>query len=140
MIDGLALSIALLTVSGGGATSAVPQRAAAAPFAVTFERLPSAGASWQPVEAEQARPVWRAPRFSSSQPPAAPKRFTKTDRIIAVAAGVAAGWFGGGAIGYYSTANYDNPDDDTSGLKGLMIGAPIGAAVGGIVGYWLTNR
>ena len=31
------------------------------------------------------------------------------------------------------------PDDDTSGLRGMMIGAPIGAVIGAVVGYRLTK-
>ena len=67
------------------------------------------------------------------------KKFSPTDRVIAVAAGVAVGWVVGGAIGFKVTST-SNPYDDTSGLKGVMIGAPIGGAAGGLLGYWLTNR
>ena len=141
MIDGIVLSVALLASSGGAWTPA-PPRQVATPTTFTFARpLPRAASAdpIPPTRHQQPRPIWQASRFSRTQ--AAPaKRFTKTDRVIAVAVGVAGGWLAGGAIGYYSTANFDNPDDDTSGLKGLIIGAPIGAAVGGILGYWLTNR
>jgi len=47
-------------------------------------------------------------------------------------------WVVGGAIGYKLTQT-SNPDDDTSGLKGVIIGAPIGAAVGACFGYRLTK-
>ena len=142
MIDGMVLGLAVLVTSAG--TSPVePSRHRAAPAAFTFELPQERGSTSRSSGRfrvdEQSRPVWRAAAFGPAQATST-KRFTKTDRVIAVAAGVAAGWFGGAAIGYYSTANYDNPNDDTSGLKGMIIGAPIGAAVGGILGYWLTNR
>ena len=66
-------------------------------------------------------------------------RHSKMDRVIAVAAGVSLGWIGGASLGYMSTDNPDNPDDDTSGLKGMIIGAPIGAVAGAIAGFWLTK-
>ena len=144
MIDGLMLAVALLGAPAGLPLVEPPRPAAAlTPATLTFEVPDQPGApsrrSGRFAATEQSRPVWRAAAFSPPQATTA-KRFTKTDRVIAIAAGVAGGWLAGGAIGYYSTANYDNPNDDTSGLKGMIIGAPIGAAVGGILGYWLTNR
>jgi uncharacterized membrane protein YfcA len=61
------------------------------------------------------------------------------DRIIAVAAGTSLGFVLGGTIGGHLTENRRNPDDDTSALRGIMIGAPIGAVLGGLTGYWLTK-
>ena len=87
---------------------------------------------------EQSRPVWRRTSWQAAQA-TAPKRFNKTDQIIAVVAGVCSGWVAGGAIGFYATSDRDNPDDDTSGLRGMMIGAPIGAVIGAVVGYRLTK-
>jgi hypothetical protein len=141
MIDGIVLGVAMLAASTSG-SAALADRHAAVPVGFTVERSASTVPLRNPAHPrldEQSRPIWRAATFSSSQA-SAPKRFTKTDRVIAVVAGIAGGWLAGGAIGYYSTANWDNPDDDTSGLKGMIIGAPIGGAVGGILGYWLTNR
>ena len=83
-------------------------------------------------------PRWKRDATPRAQPTRA-KKFSPTDRVIAVAAGVAVGWIIGGAIGFKATST-SNPYDDTSGLKGVMIGAPIGGAAGGILGYWLTNR
>ena len=141
MIDGIVLSVALLASSAGGAITPVSPRPAAPPSAFTFDVLPAAAPSNRITFARHhaARSIWRGATSTSLQA-SAPKRFTKTDRVIAVVAGVAGGWLAGGAIGYYATANRDNPDDDTSGLKGMIIGAPIGAAVGGILGYWLTKN
>jgi hypothetical protein len=49
--------------------------------------------------------------------------------------------------GYHAAAerqphggNRDTCDDGTSGLTGIVIGAPIGAAVGAILGYQLTKQ
>ena len=142
MIDGMVLGVALLVASTGSSRMELPP--AAAPAVITFEiprqRVPASRPARRLTPDEQHRPIWRASTFSTSFQASAPKRFTKTDRVIAVVAGVAGGWVAGALIGYQATAKQDNPDDDTSGLKGVMIGAPIGAAVGGILGYWLTNR
>ena len=88
---------------------------------------------------EQLRPVWRRGTLPPVQSKPG-KRFSPTDRVIAVAAGVAVGWVAGGAIGYKLTDNPDNPDDDTSGLRGVIVGAPLGAAVGAILGWRLTDK
>ena len=82
-----------------------------------------------------AHPVrWTAPARTST-----PKPHSKMDRIIAVAAGTSLGFVLGGTIGGHLTENRDNPDDDTSPLRGIMIGAPIGAVLGGLTGYLLTK-
>lgn len=78
-------------------------------------------------------------RVERQQQAARVSRHSKVDRAIATVAGVALGWVVGGAIGYYATANRDNPDDDTSGLRGVIIGAPLGAIAGGVIGWRLTR-
>ena len=144
MIDGLMLAVALLGAPAGLPLVEPPRPAAAlTPATLTFEVPDQPGAtsrrSGRFAATEQSRQVWRAAAFSAPQATTA-KRFTKTDRVIAITAGVVGGWLGGGAIGYYATQDRENDDDGTSGLKGVMIGAPIGAAVGGILGYWLTKN
>lgn len=90
------------------------------------------------ILSEQSRRAWqRAPKQASGATTA--KRFTKTDRFIAVVAGGCVGFIAGGAIGFAATSNRDNPDDDVSGLRGMVIGAPIGAALGAALGYRLTK-
>lgn len=86
---------------------------------------------------EQFRPVWQ--RGSPGAQGAPHKRFSTTDRVIAVAAGVAVGWVVGGAIGYKLTQRTDVYDDGVSGLRGVVIGAPIGAAAGAILGWRITK-
>ena len=109
--------------------------------AFTFD-LPDGAATTRNPSArlltEPSRPVWRHASWHSAQPTPA-KRFNKTDRIIAVVAGVCVGWVAGGAIGFYATADRDRYDDGTSGLRGLMIGAPVGAVIGAVLGYRLTR-
>jgi uncharacterized protein (DUF2062 family) len=63
---------------------------------------------------------------------------SRVDQIVAVAAGVSLGWVVGGGIGYAVTPKR-GPHDDTSGLKGVLIGAPIGAVVGALIDYRLTK-
>ena len=141
MIDGLVLGVAMLALTGvvSPAVPAAPGTLARAAY--TFELPESTSLSdvaTQRRRNDPMRPIWHAATYASQA--SAKKRFGKTDRVIAVVAGVAGGWMAGAAIGYYATADWDNPNDDTSGLKGMLIGAPIGAAAGGILGYWLTNR
>jgi hypothetical protein len=62
----------------------------------------------------------------------------KVDRILAVAAGACLGFVTGGRIGFAVTPKR-GPYDDTSGLKGVMIGAPIGGVVGALIGYRLSK-
>ncbi len=42
-------------------------------------------------------------------------------------------------VGWKATDNPFNPNDDTSGRRGVIIGAPIGAAVGAALGFVLTR-
>jgi hypothetical protein len=139
MLNGVVLGVALMVSSGmppaeqSVRSTTVPPR-----FTITLPEAAPVVPSRRILDG-QSLDVWRSASFQPA--PAKPaKRFSKSDRIIATIAGGVGGWFGGAMIGYYSTANFDNPNDDTSGLKGVMIGAPIGGAVGAILGYWLTNR
>lgn len=129
-MTGFVFGVALLVSSAG--VSPVPETSVGgvASLAVDFS---------VPIDPAAVRhqPLWKGAAAPRGQ--AAKKKFSPTDRVIAVAAGVAVGWIIGGAIGFKVTST-SNPDDDTSGLKGVMIGAPIGGATGGILGYWLTKR
>lgn len=66
-------------------------------------------------------------------------RFSKIERAIAIGAGTVIGFYTGAVVGWHATANHSNPNDDTSGLKGVVIGAPIGAAVGAVLATVLTR-
>ena len=125
-MTGILLGVALMVSPAGVSPAIEPSR----PI-VNFN-IP-----YQPVEPPRPS-AWNraaAPRMRAGLA----KKFSPTERVIAVAAGVCVGWVLGGAIGY-KIAEPSNPYDDTSGLKGVMIGAPIGGALGGIFGYWATNR
>ena len=141
-MNGLVLGVAMLISSTGA--SPVPEATAPTFPPATFSRelrdpvvLPRERA--HPLANEQFRPAWRQSTLPPAQSKPA-KRFSPTDRVIALAAGIGVGWLAGGAIGYKLTDNPDNPDDDTSGLRGVIIGAPIGAAVGAVLGWRLTDR
>lgn len=128
-MNGFVLGMAMLVSS----TAAPP------PLETSHQRvLPSAFTFDLAGDAAGARPVWKRASYQAAQP-STRKRFNRTDRIIAVAAGVCVGWIAGGVVGYKLTDNPGNPDDDTSGLRGVIIGAPIGAAIGAILGYRLTK-
>ena len=128
-MTGIVLGVAMMMVSSTGVSPAPELSSAtvAPPAVFTFD-LPAA---------TPEAPRWR--RGTSAPAPSRPaKRFSPTDRIIAVAAGVAVGWVVGANIGGRLTES-SNPDDDTSVLKGIFIGAPIGSVAGAILGWRLTR-
>ena len=86
---------------------------------------------------EQSRPAWRFESSPAAQAPAA-RGSSKTARIVGTAIGAVAGFWAGGAIGFYATQE-STDDDGVSGLRGVAIGAPIGAAVGALLGYQLAK-
>ena len=126
---GMLLGTALVVTSAGISPAHAAGHAGTASPAFTLQ-LPDdqTMARW----ARESPPRVRTPQA---------RRHNMTDRIIAVAAGATVGFFGGGIIGGKITdRSKENPDDDTSALKGVFIGAPIGALVGGIVGWTLTRN
>jgi len=128
-MNGLLLGVAMLVSSTGASPPLEPSRAAVVPAIFSFDLQASAFESLG---------LRRERRLSRSVQATSARRFSKADRVIAVAAGVSIGWVVGGAIGYAVTPKR-GPDDDTSGLKGVIIGAPIGAVVGALIGYRLTK-
>jgi hypothetical protein len=82
-----------------------------------------------------------APQLEVRQPAKArpTPRFSKIERAIAIGAGTVIGFYGGAAIGWKATDNPSNPNDDTSGLRGVVVGAPLGALVGAVLGAVLTR-
>ncbi len=75
---------------------------------------------------------------AAAQPAAASSaaRFTKTDRVVAAAAGGLLGFFVGARLGWIATSR---PNDDVAGLRGVVVGAPVGALAGAVVGLGLTR-
>jgi hypothetical protein len=132
------LGLAMMISSSGVALPIQPSAVVMAPgvfshyFGTRPLRVAGGGAAH-----ERFRALWRDTSSLPAQSTPA-KRFSKTDRIIALAAGVSLGWIVGGVTGGRLTES-SNPDDDTSALKGIMIGAPIGAIAGGIIGYRWTR-
>ena len=66
------------------------------------------------------------------------KRFHPAVRALVIGAGAGAGFIGGARVGWAVTPKR-GPYDDTSGLKGVMIGAPIGAVLGAVLGWHVTK-
>jgi hypothetical protein len=135
------VGIAMLVSSTGVSPALETSRATVSPPAFTITspvRVPAAPTPTRRLFDQQPT-GWRT---SSSRTPTQSRqnRFSPTDRVIALAAGVAVGWVAGGAVGYKLTDNPSHPYDDTSGLRGMIIGAPIGATVGAILGWKLTGR
>jgi hypothetical protein len=125
---GTVLAVTMLVSSTAVSPTLQTSRATGAPVDFTF-RLPQ-GADTSP----------NLPHRRSLKPAqtTTPKRYNMTDRIIATVAGACVGWIAGGTIGFRATST-SNPDDDTSGLRGMMIGAPIGAVAGALIGNRLTK-
>jgi hypothetical protein len=138
MMTGMVLGVAILISSSGVARAQEMQPALRPAVVFSFELPDALVSSTNEGRLNEQRPLWQrgsvvpAPSKSRGQ-------FTKTDKVIAIAAGIAGGWIAGGYIGGAITNNYDNPDDDTSVLRGILIGAPIGAVVGAIVAHKLTK-
>ena len=129
-MDGILFGMAILVSSAGSPAVEMPR---VAPSAFTFN-LPDAAAT---SLREQSRPVWQRPSVARVQGTTA-KRLNPTLRAIAVGAGAGIGFLAGGRVGYEVTPKR-GPYDDTSGLKGIMIGAPIGAVLGAVLGWHLTK-
>lgn len=128
-MTGIVLGVAMMISSTGVSPALETSRATVAPAVFTFDL---------PADAATPKTAWRRHPIGGGQATPA-KRFSTTERVIAVAAGVAVGWVVGGAIGYKLTQSSED-DDGTSGLKGVVIGAPIGAATGAILGWRLTQK
>jgi hypothetical protein len=129
----IVLVVAIVAVAGGVASAQIAPAVDVAPTA--RGDLPSQPAMRRPRPVEAERRPWLPTLF---QPTAAspPARFSKTDRVVAIAAGAFLGFWGGARLGYAVTAN---DRDDTSGLRGVVVGAPVGAVVGALVGFRLTK-
>ena len=129
MLNGIVLGVAMLASSTAAAPKPEAAPAAVLPVVFTYDLRDDSVPSHAAFLLPPAAPAWLP----------APKRHSKTDRIIAVVAGASLGFVVGGRIGGHLTENRDNPDDDISALRGVVIGAPIGAVLGGLTGYWLTR-
>lgn len=137
-MHGIVLGVAMMISTTGVSPAPETSRATVTPAAFTFDLPADATAtSRTPPKRFLNEPSWQRESLARAQAKTT-KRFSTTDRIIAVAAGVAVGWVVGGAIGYKLTQS-STWDDGTSGLKGMIIGAPIGAATGAILGWRLTQ-
>ena len=138
-MDGIVLGLALLVLPKLTLPAPEAPRSVTAPSRFGQYFVSDAMAALRPLPdpATNAGTVWRR-ELSPPRQSAPAKRFSKTERVIAVAAGVSLGWVVGGTIGGKLTES-SNRDDDTSPLKGIMIGAPIGAVAGGMIGYRLRR-
>ena len=130
-MDGMLFGMAILVSSSAGSPAVETPRVA--PSAFTFN-LPDVA---HPSLREQPRPVWQSTSARRVQGTTA-KRLNPALRAIVVGAGAGAGFLAGARVGWEVTPKR-GPYDDTSGLKGVMIGAPIGAVLGAVVGWHLTK-
>lgn len=130
-MNGMALGMAMLVSSSAGLPAVEMPRVA--PSAFTFN-LPDAPAT---SLREHSRPVWQRSSVARVQG-TKEKRLNTTLRAIAIGAGAGIGFIAGGRVGWEVTPKR-GPYDDTSGLKGVMIGAPIGAVLGAVLGWHLTK-
>jgi hypothetical protein len=138
-MNGIVLAVAVLALSSGAEPTVGPPHHALGPLTISFD-LPDAIAL-PPVQrhfGEQVRQVWQQRPLRAVQA-STPQRSSRTARVIGIVGGAALGWIVGAGIGFYATSDWDKDDDGTSGLRGMMIGAPIGATVGAILGWRLTR-
>jgi hypothetical protein len=139
-MNGILLGMAMLVSSAGASPADVTLPSLAAPAAVTLDLSDAPATSRPPARFTLdtgIRPLWSREPLRAVQTTTS-SRYSKLEKVVAIAAGVVGGFWTGGAIGYYVTPKRSKYDD-VSGLKGLVIGAPIGAAVGALIGYRLTK-
>ena len=75
--------------------------------------------------------------LAASQPPA--KSVSTRRRVLWTVIGAAGGFFGGVVLGGAIDNAVRDCQCDDAGLKGAVIGGPIGAAAGGIAGFVLSK-
>jgi hypothetical protein len=139
-MTGMVLGVMLLASTTSVSPAVETSRATVAPVVFTFHLPDGVAASRNRPRLlvnEQSRPAWRRESPQSAQATTR-KHFTRTEKIIAIAAGVAGGWMAGGMIGA-RIADKGIDDDGVSALRGVLIGAPIGAALGAYIGHRLTK-
>lgn len=134
-MNGIVVGVAMLVASAGTSAALEPPRPEVAPVIFRFE-LPESVSRDQPRLRKPSGPRPGRGLVPAAQAPKAKR--SKVDQIIAVAAGASIGWIVGGGIGFAVTPTR-GPYDDTSGLKGMIIGAPIGGVAGALIGYRLTK-
>jgi hypothetical protein len=136
-MNGILVGVAMLVSATGASPGLEPPPAAVAQAMFGGELLASASRDLPGgLPRDSSGPRRERGLVRSAQATSAKR--SKVERIIAVAAGASIGWIAGGGIGYAVTPKR-GPDDDTSGLKGVLIGAPIGGVVGALIGYRLTK-
>jgi hypothetical protein len=67
------------------------------------------------------------------------KRMGAGARTLIIAGAAVGGFFGGGALGHKLENTFAPCGCDDPGLKGALIGAPIGAIAGGVIAAILTR-
>ena len=123
--------MAILVSSSAGAPAVEVPRVAPSVFSFN---LPDTAA---PALRDEFRPAWQRASSTPVQDTTS-KRLNPTLRALVIGAGAGVGFLVGGRVGYELTPKR-GPYDDTSGLKGVMIGAPIGAVLGAVLGWQLTK-
>jgi hypothetical protein len=139
-VNGILVGLTMLVSSLGISPSFESSHAVVVPATFNFDSRESAPTSLKLPHGllrEQSRPVWEGAWLQPAAQTTPAPRCTKATRIVAVVAGAFSGWMVGGGVGGYIAAKPN--DDGASMLRGVMIGAPIGAVVGGIFGYRLTK-
>ena len=88
---------------------------------------------------EPSSPAWRLDAPRNAQVTTAARGSSTVAKIIGTAVGAVGGFYAGGAIGFYTAQDRNANDDGVSGLRGVVIGAPIGALVGAVLGYQVAK-
>jgi hypothetical protein len=126
----LCVLLAMVPVAAAGEARKVPQSSSHVTLAELFE--------WR----ESMLPNNKRPESSfgdararegQRQPATTTRERSMTRKILGAAVGGVGGFFGGGYLGAAIDGECGGCDDP--GLKGALIGAPIGAAAGSVLGY-----
>jgi predicted lipid-binding transport protein (Tim44 family) len=87
---------------------------------------------------DRSQPLWRAEKAPTARTTSARQSSTAA-KVIGIALGGLAGFYAGGMIGFYLAQHKHVDDDGVSGLRGVVIGAPVGAAAGALIGYQIAK-
>ena len=139
-MNGIVLAVAMLVSSTGGAAAPPALRPEVAPAILRPDhsglwKAASGDPTGGPLVYSSGPRRQRGPVRSAQT---ASAKHSKMDRVIAIAAGASLGWVAGGGIGC-AVIPKRSKYDDTTCLKGVLIGAPIGAVAGVLIGYRLTK-
>lgn len=138
-MNGIVLGIVMLAASAGASSAPDPTVPPAASAVVDWDAAGPALTLPRVLVDEPSLPAWRLDAQQNAQVTTAARGSSTVAKIIGTAVGAVGGFYAGGMIGFYTAQDRHADDDGVSGLRGVVIGAPIGALVGAVLGYQVAK-